>query len=259
MEAPAVIRLEEVALCYRLAKQRIPSLKEYAIHWMRGALSYEKLWALRDISLTVRRGETLGIVGRNGAGKSTLLKVISRVLKPTQGTIDVQGRISPILELGAGFDFELTGIENVYLNALLLGHSRREIDDKLEEIIEFSGLGDFVRSPIRNYSSGMLSRLGFSVATAWIPDVLILDEVLSVGDASFTSKCEERINRFHEAGTTVLLVSHSAGAIKKNCTRCIWLDAGRLRAEGETEEVLDRYLHAGTEPDERPAGQLHVG
>jgi ABC-2 type transport system ATP-binding protein len=259
MDAPVVIRLEEIALCYRLAKQRIPSLKEYAIHWMRGALSYEKLWALRDVSLTVCRGETLGIVGRNGAGKSTLLKVISRVLKPTQGTIDVQGRISPILELGAGFDFELTGIENVYLNALLLGHSRREIDDKLEEIIEFSGLGDFVRSPIRNYSSGMLSRLGFSVATAWIPDVLILDEVLSVGDASFTSKCEERINRFHEAGTTVLLVSHSAGAIKKNCTRCIWLDAGRLRADGETQEVLDLYLHAGTDPDERPAGQLHVG
>ncbi|MFP5288571.1 MAG: ABC transporter ATP-binding protein [Thermoanaerobaculia bacterium] len=259
MDAPAVIRLEEVALCYRLAKQRIPSLKEYAIHWMRGALSYEKLWALRDISLTVRRGETLGIVGRNGAGKSTLLKVISRVLKPTQGSVDVQGKVSPILELGAGFDFELTGIENVYLNALLLGRSRREIDDKLEEIIEFSGLGDFVRSPIRNYSSGMLSRLGFSVATAWIPDILILDEVLAVGDASFTSKCEERINRFHEAGTTVLLVSHSAGAIQKNCTRCIWLDAGRLRAEGETEEVLDRYLHAGTEPDERPAGQLHVG
>jgi ABC-2 type transport system ATP-binding protein len=259
MDAPAVIRLEEVALCYRLAKQRIPSLKEYAIHWMRGALSYEKLWALRDISLTVRRGETLGIVGRNGAGKSTLLKVISRVLKPTQGSVEVQGRISPILELGAGFDFELTGIENVYLNALLLGHSRREIDEKLEEIIEFSGLGDFVRSPIRNYSTGMLSRLGFSVATAWIPDILILDEVLSVGDASFTSKCEERINRFHEAGTTVLLVSHSAGAIRKNCTRCVWLDAGRLRADGEAEEVLDTYLHAGTDPDERPAGQLHVG
>jgi homopolymeric O-antigen transport system ATP-binding protein len=259
MDTPAVIRLEEVSLCYRLAKQRIPSLKEYAIHWMRGALSYEKLWALRDVSLEVRRGETLGIVGRNGAGKSTLLKVISRVLKPTTGSLEVQGKVSPILELGAGFDFELTGIENVYLNALLLGHSRREIDDKLEDIIEFSGLGDFVRSPIRNYSSGMLSRLGFSVATAWIPDVLILDEVLSVGDASFTEKCEERINRFHEAGTTVLLVSHSAGAIQKNCTRCIWLDAGSLRADGETREVLDRYLHAGTDPDQRPAGQLHVG
>lgn len=259
MDDSTVIRLEGVSLCYRLAKQRIPSLKEYAIHWMRGSLSYEKLWALRDVSFSVNRGETLGIVGRNGAGKSTLLKVISRVLKPTEGRTEIQGRISPILELGAGFDFELTGIENVYLNALLLGHSRREIDEKLEDIVEFSGLGDFVRSPIRNYSSGMLSRLGFAVATAWIPDVLVLDEVLSVGDASFTSKCEERIDRFHRAGTTVLLVSHSAGAVKKNCTRCVWLDAGRLRADGETEEVLDLYLHAGTDPDERPAGQLHVG
>lgn len=254
----SVIRLEGVSLCYRLAKHRIPSLKEYAIHFIRGALSYEKLWALRDVSITVPRGQTLGIVGRNGAGKSSLLKVISRVFKPTTGRIEVNGRLAPILELGTGFDFELTGIENIYLNALLLGHSRKEIDEKLEEIIDFSGLGDFVRSPIRNYSSGMLSRLGFSVATAWIPDILILDEVLAVGDSSFTEKCEQRIDRFHEAGTTVLLVSHNAAAIRKNCTRCLWLDAGRLRADGETEEVLDRYLHAGTEPDERPSGQLHL-
>lgn len=254
----SVVRLEEISLCYRLAKHRIPSLKEYAIHFMRGALSYEKLWALRDVSLTISRGETLGIVGRNGAGKSSLLKVISRVFKPTTGRIEVTGRLAPILELGTGFDFELTGIENIYLNALLLGHKRREIDEKLEEIIEFSGLGDFVRSPIRNYSSGMLSRLGFSIATAWIPDILILDEVLAVGDSSFTEKCEHRIRRFHEAGTTVLLVSHNAAAIRKNCTRCVWLDAGRLRADGGTEEVLDLYLHAGTEPDERPAGQLHL-
>ncbi|HSK77408.1 MAG TPA: ABC transporter ATP-binding protein [Thermoanaerobaculia bacterium] len=254
----SVIRLESVSLCYRLAKHRIPSLKEYAIHFMRGALSYEKLWALRDISLTIPRGETVGIVGRNGAGKSSLLKVISRVFKPTTGRIQVTGRLAPILELGTGFDFELTGIENIYLNALLLGHQRKEIDEKLEEIIDFSGLGDFVRSPIRSYSSGMLSRLGFSVATAWIPDILILDEVLAVGDSSFTEKCEHRINRFHKAGTTVLLVSHNAAAIRKNCTRSLWLDAGTLRADGETEKVLDLYLHAGTEPDERPAGELHL-
>lgn len=254
----SVIRLEEISLCYRLAKHRIPSLKEYAIHFVRGALSYEKLWALRDVSLTINRGETLGIVGRNGAGKSSLLKVISRVFKPTTGQIEVTGRLAPILELGTGFDFELTGVENIYLNALLLGHKRREIDEKVEEIIDFSGLGDFVRSPIRSYSSGMLSRLGFSIATAWVPDILILDEVLAVGDSSFTEKCERRISRFHEAGTTVLLVSHNAAAIRKNCTRCVWLDAGRLRADGETEEVLDLYLHAGTEPDERPAGQLHL-
>ena len=253
------IHLDNVSLCYRLAKQRIPSLKAYAIHWMKGALSYEKLWALRDVSLTVERGETLGIIGRNGAGKSTLLKVISRVLKPTTGTVAISGTLSPILELGMGFDFELTGIENAYLNALLLGRSRREIDEQLEEIIDFSGLGDFIRSPMRNYSSGMIARLGFSIATAWVPDILILDEVLAVGDASFTEKCEERLSRFHEAGTTVLLVSHNAKAVEKNCARCAWLDAGQLRAVGPTPEVLEMYDHAGTELSQRPAGQLHVG
>jgi ABC-2 type transport system ATP-binding protein/lipopolysaccharide transport system ATP-binding protein len=253
------IRLEEVALCYRLAKQRIPSFKEYAIHWMRGSLSYEKLWALRDISLTVRQGETVGIVGRNGAGKSTLLKVISRVLKPTAGRAEMRGSLAPILELGTGFDYELTGIENVFLNALLLGRSRQEIDERLESIVEFSGLGDFIRAPIRNYSSGMQARLGFSIATAWIPEILILDEVLAVGDAAFTDKCEDRIRRFHDAGTTVLMVSHNPEAVRENCTRCIWLDAGRLRADGATEEVLDLYHNAGTEPDQRAAGQLHLG
>jgi ABC-2 type transport system ATP-binding protein/lipopolysaccharide transport system ATP-binding protein len=253
------IRLAEVSLCYRLAKQRIRSFKEYAIHWIRGSLAYEKLWALRDLSLTVRQGETVGIVGRNGAGKSTLLKVISRVLKPTGGQAEIRGRLAPILELGTGFDYELTGIENVYLNALLLGRSRREIDDRIAGIVDFSGLGDFIRAPIRNYSSGMQARLGFSIATAWIPDILILDEVLAVGDSAFTEKCEQRIQEFHDAGTTVLMVSHNAQSVRENCSRCIWLDAGRLRADGATEEVLEMYHHAGTDPDQRPAGQLHLG
>jgi ABC-type polysaccharide/polyol phosphate transport system ATPase subunit len=252
------IELEGVSLCYRLAKQRLPSIKEYMIHFMKGALSYEKLWALRDVSLRVDSGEVLGIVGRNGAGKSTLLKVISRVLKPT-GRVVVRGTVSPILELGTGFDHELTGFENIYLNALLLGRSRREIDGKLEEIIHFSGLGDFIRAPIRNYSSGMLARLGFSIATAWVPDILILDEVLAVGDAAFTHKCEQRMQEFHDAGTTVLMVSHSAESVRKNCSRCIWLDAGRLRADGPTAEVLEMYAHAGTDPDQRAIGQLHLG
>ena len=253
------VRLEDVSLSYRLAKQRIPSLKEYAIHWMRGALSYEKLWALKEVSLTIRQGERVGIVGRNGAGKSTMLKVISRVLKPTQGTAEVRGRLAPILELGTGFDYELTGLENIYLNALLLGRTRREIDERIEWIVEFSGLGDFIRSPIRNYSSGMQARLGFSIATAWTPDILLLDEVLSVGDAAFTEKCEQRLREFHDAGTTVLMVSHAATAIEENCDRCIWIDAGRLRADGPTAEVLELYSHAGTEPDQRAAGQLHLG
>lgn len=252
------IDLEGVSLCYRLAKQRLPSIKEYMIHFMKGALSYEKLWALRDVTLQVESGEVLGIVGRNGAGKSTLLKVISRVLKPT-GKVVVRGTVSPILELGTGFDHELTGYENIYLNALLLGRSRKEIDASLEEIIHFSGLGDFIRAPIRNYSSGMLARLGFSIATAWVPDILILDEVLAVGDAAFTQKCEQRMQQFHDAGTTVLMVSHSAESVRKNCSRCVWLDAGRLRADGPTEEVLEMYAHAGTDPDQRAIGQLHLG
>src|SRR3954466_1233990 len=251
------IRLDGVSLCYRLAKQRIPSFKEYAIHFLRGSLSYEQLWALRDIELTVARGETLGIVGRNGAGKSTLLKVISRVLKPTQGTATVRGRLAPILELGSGFDYELTGLENVYLNSPPLGHSRREIEAKLEDIVEFSGLGDFIRSPLRNYSSGMQARLGFSIATAWVPDILILDEVLAVGDATFTDRCEQRLRSFREAGATVLLVSHNTAAVVKNCTRCIWLDDGRMKAAGKTEEIVRLYLREhGTEPGEHAGGRV---
>ncbi|HEV8582024.1 MAG TPA: ABC transporter ATP-binding protein [Thermoanaerobaculia bacterium] len=251
------IRLEGVSLCYRLAKQRIPSLKEYAIHFMRGALSYEKLWALRDIDLTVRRGESLGIIGRNGAGKSTLLKVISRVLKPSRGSAIVNGTISPILEIGAGFDFELTGLENLYLNGLMLGHTKREVAEKVDEIVDFSGLGDFIRSPLRNYSSGMQARLGFAVATAWMPDILILDEVLAVGDLTFTEKCEKRLRRFHDEGTTVLLVSHTPHAILTNCSRCIWLDDGRIRANGDSKEVVDLYLREhGTEPVDHEGGRL---
>ncbi len=249
------IELEEVSLRYRLAKQRIPSMKDYAIHWLKGALSYETLWALRDISLTVQAGETLGIVGRNGAGKSTLLKVISRVLKATRGRVAVRGRLSPILELGTGFDYELTGLENIYLNALFLGRTRREIEQRIGAIVEFSGLGDFIRSPVRNYSTGMLARLGFSVATAWVPDILVLDEVLAVGDASFTGKCEERILEFRRAGTTVLLVSHNAQAIRNTCTRCAWLDAGRLRAVGDVAAVLAQYAGHGSDPAERQVGQ----
>src|SRR6187399_348819 len=160
------IELDGVSLCYRLAKQRIPSLKDYAIHWMKGALTYEQLWALRDVTARIEPGETVGLIGPNGAGKSSLLKVISRVLKPTRGRATIRGQVAPILELGTGFDHELTGIENIYLNALLLGRQRREIDARLAEIVEVSGLGDFVRTPIRNYSTGMIARLGFAVATA---------------------------------------------------------------------------------------------
>jgi ABC-2 type transport system ATP-binding protein len=242
--AEPVIELTDVSLCYRLAKQRIPSFKEYALHWVRGALSYEQLWALRDVTLRVDRGETLGIVGRNGAGKSTLLKVISRVLVPTRGRSVVRGRLAPILELGTGFDYELTGRENIFLNALLLCHSRRAIEERFEAIVEFSGLGDFIRSPVRNYSSGMLARLAFSILTAWTPDVLVLDEFLAVGDMHFLRKCEERLEALKASGTTMLLVSHLADTIRTHCRRSIWLEGGRLVADGSAEEVLERYASA---------------
>jgi len=242
-----VIQLDGVTLCYRLAKQRIPSFKEYALHWVRGALTYEQLWALKGVTLSVGRGEALGIIGRNGAGKSTLLKVVSRVLAPSGGRVAVTGRVAPILELGTGFDFELTGRENVFLNGLLLGHPKREIEERYEGIVEFSGLGDFIRSPVRNYSSGMLARLAFSVLTAWTPDVLVLDEFLAVGDVHFLRKCEDRLEQFKASGTTVLLVSHSPESILENTQRCIWLDEGRVRLDGPTAEVLAAYTASAEE------------
>ncbi len=245
---------EDVSLRYRLAKQRIPSFKDYALHWMRGALSYEQLWALRDVSFSVAPGERVGVVGRNGAGKSTLLKVAARVLKPHQGHARVLGRVAPVLELGSGFDFELTGLENIYLCGLLMGRTRREIAAASDAIVDFSGLGDFARSPVRNYSSGMLARLGFSIVTAWRPDVLILDEFLAVGDAAFLRKCQTRLERFWDSGTTLLLVSHVAESVRQNCRRCLWIEEGRLRADGPSDEVLAHYLAEQDDTQIRHAG-----
>ena len=227
-----IIELEGVSLRYRLARQKLPSFKEFIIHAATGGLSYSDLWALQDIDLAVERGEVLGIVGRNGAGKSTLSKVISGVLTPTRGCVVVRGRVSPVLELGTGFDPELTGVENVYLNALLRGQRRSEIDARLDDILTFSGLGDFVHSPVRNYSTGMVARLGFSVATAWTPDVLVLDEVLSVGDASFLGRCHQRIRELCGGGTTVLIVSHSPVEILTHCSRAIWIERGEIQRRG---------------------------
>jgi ABC-type polysaccharide/polyol phosphate transport system ATPase subunit len=247
-EAQPVLELSGVSLCYRLARHRVPSFKEYAIHWLRGALRYEQLWALRDVDLVVRPGETVGVIGRNGAGKSTLLKVLSGVLVPTSGTARRRGSLAPILELGTGFDTELTGWENILLNALLLGHRRREVEERIDEIVEFSGVGDLIHSPIRNYSTGMLARLGFAIATSWVPQVLLLDEVLAVGDAAFRERCHGRIERFRAGGSAIVLVSHSAGDLRENCARTLWLDGGRVAADGPTEEVLQRYadsIHPG--------------
>ena len=237
----AVIELDNVGLRYRLARQRVPSFKEYAIHLVRGVLSYQDLWALRDVTFSIGRGEVVGIVGRNGAGKSTLLKVISGILKPTLGRTLVRGRVSPLLELGTGFDFELTGRENVMLNALLLGRSRREVLERFDFIVEFSELAEFIDVPLRNYSSGMQARLGFAVATAWDPEILILDEVLSVGDAGFQQKCHVRLGEVLKSGATVLMVSHSGQLVLEECRRCIWLAEGRVLADGKPAEVLSQY------------------
>ncbi len=235
------IRLEGVSLRYRLATQQVGSIKEYFIHMLRGSLHYQELWALKDISLTVEPGETVGVVGPNGAGKSTLAKVIVGVLKPTRGRRRVSGVVAPLLELGTGFDYELTGWENIYLNALLLGRRKHEITAEIDAIVAFSGLDDFIHSPIRNYSSGMVARLGFAIATAWIPDVLILDEVLAVGDVRFLDRCHARLDSFRDAGTTLVLISHSTPTVLDYCARCVWLERGVMKADGDAEQVIEQY------------------
>ena len=204
-------------------------------------MRFREFSALNHIDLQVYEGEILGIIGRNGAGKSTLLKVISRVLIPTEGRVRIRGRVSPLLELGAGFHPELTGRENVFLNGTLLGHSRREIESQLPEIIEFAELGAFIDSPLRTYSSGMVARLGFSVSTTWKPDILILDEILSVGDEAFRQKCKTRMEKFRDQGTTTLLVTHDSGAVESLCSRSVWLDHGEIKAIGPSKEVVTLY------------------
>lgn len=243
-----IVDLRGVSLRYRLASQRVGSLKEYLIHFVRGSLRYRELWALSDIDLSIRSGEVVGVIGPNGAGKSTLAKVVSGVLKPSAGERIVHGRVSPILELGTGFDNELTGLENIYLNAMFLGRRRSEIEQRLEAIIDFSGIRDFIHSPIRNYSTGMVARLAFAVATAWVPDLLVLDEVLAVGDARFLGRCGHRIRTMREQGATILLVSHTPQQILDHCTRCIWLEKGILRGDGRPEDVLAHYMEKMQRP-----------
>jgi len=235
------IFLQDVAVCYRIPDDPIKTFKEYVIRTVQGKLHHHDFWALKNINLEVKQGEIFGIIGLNGAGKSTLLKVISRVLMPTKGRVWIRGEISPLLQLGAGFHPELTGLENVYLNASILGHTRTEIDEKLDEIIDFSEIGDFINVPLRTYSSGMRARLGFAVATAWHPEILLLDEVLSVGDISFQQKCVERMKEYRESGATTLMVTHSIGRIEELCQRAMWLGRGEIKMIGESKEVSDRY------------------
>ncbi len=238
------IRLSQVSVRFEMPAERIPSFKEYVLRRLTGKIERRQLWALRDVSLEVQPGEVLGIVGRNGAGKSTLMKVISRVLHPDSGHLVVRGSLAPLLELGAGFHFDLTGRENIYLNAALLGHPVREVEKQFDAVVQFSELGEFIDFPIRNYSSGMLTRLGFSVATMFRPDILLIDEVLAVGDANFQEKCLGRIANYRSRGTTIVLVSHQTEEIAQHCDRALWIDHGRVAAIGNTEEVIESYREA---------------
>jgi len=241
VETP-VIQLDDIAVQYRSPVEKISSFKEYAIRRLKGQIRYEHFWALNGVSLEIRGGEVFGIIGPNGAGKSTLLKVVARVLRPTRGRVRVRGLVAPLLELGAGFDYELTGRENIYLNGAILGLSKKEIDSQFDRIVEFSGLREFVDAPLRAYSSGMVARLGFSVATDRRPEVLIVDEILGVGDTEFQNKSLDRIRKFQHQGTTILLVSHSLDSVTQMCSRVVWLDHGLKVAEGPTPEMVGRYL-----------------
>lgn len=238
-----MIIVDNVSVIYRIAKERRTSLQQYIINFLKGKrLNYESFHALKNISFEVKKGESIGIIGHNGAGKSTMLKVIAGVLKPVSGKVTVNGRIAPLIELGAGFDPELTGKENIYLNASILGFSKKEIDKKFQRIVDFSELETFIHSPLKSYSSGMISRLGFSIATEVEPDVLIVDEVLSVGDEHFRKKCDKRIMDFKSGGVTILLVSHNMEDIKRLCNKVLWLDHGIQKMWGDPESVTEEYL-----------------
>lgn len=236
-----VIDVRQVSMHFNLMVERIDSIKEYIVKLVKGKLLYNDFTALDNVSFSVQKGDIVGLIGLNGAGKSTLLKIIAGVLKPTSGNVITKGSIAPLIEVGAGFDPELTARENVYLNGAILGHTKAFMDEKFDEIIEFAELQNFVDVPVKNFSSGMYARLGFSIATVVQPDILIVDEVLSVGDYRFQEKCEKRINNMIEQGVTIILVSHSIEMIKRLCTKIVWLDHGKIKRIGETSGVCRAY------------------
>lgn len=242
MKEDVVVDMQNVSMMFNKSTERIDNLKEYLIKFCKGKLRFEEFWALRGITLSVCRGESVGIVGLNGSGKSTLLKLVAGVLSPTSGSVQVTGNIAPLIELGAGFDMDLTARENVFLNGAVLGYSHKEMEKKFESIIDFAELWEFVDMPIKNYSSGMVSRLGFSIATANLPDILIVDEVLGVGDYKFREKCRERMEFIIGRGATVLFVSHDKEQVEEICDRVIWLEKGKIRQDGNCKEVCEKYF-----------------
>ncbi len=238
-----IVNVENVSMMFNLSSEKVDSIKEYVIKLLKRQLLFQEFWALKNISFNVHKGEKIGLVGLNGSGKSTMLKIISGVLKPTEGAICVRGNIAPLIELGAGFDFDLTARENVFLNGAILGYSKKEMECHYSEIIDFSELKEFENVPIKNYSSGMVARLGFAIATCHTPDILIIDEILSVGDFEFQKKCHKKMRELAGKGTTVLFVSHSAQEIVDMCDKAVWLEHGQVVDIGEAEFIVNKYLN----------------
>ena len=238
-----IIEINHVSMRFNMCKERVDSIKEYLIRAAKRQLFFEEFWALRDVSLSVKQGEIMGLVGLNGAGKSTLLKIVAGVLKPTEGNIKVRGTVAPLIELGAGFDPDLTARENVFMNGAVLGYSTAYMKSQYNAIMDFAELWDFADVPVKNFSSGMYARLGFSIATMVKPDILIIDEILGVGDYRFQEKCQNRINEMMNGGTTVLMVSHSNEKIKQFCQRAAWLENGKIRMVGTAGEVCTQYYN----------------
>lgn len=236
-----IIEAKGVSMGFEMDMNHVSSLKEWVVTWLKGKRDVQTFWALNDVSFEVYKGEVVGIIGRNGSGKSTLLKIIAGLFRPTKGSVNVSGRIVPMLELGSGFDPELTGRENVYLNGAILGYSEEFLKERFDDILEFSELGNFINMPLKTYSSGMMMRLAFSVATIVEPEILIVDEILAVGDEAFQRKSRAKMMELMGGGTTVLFVSHSLEQIRQMCNRAIWLDHGNVVMQGEVNEVCDAY------------------
>ena len=235
-----MIEVKNVSKKFKIYKDKATTLKEHLL-FLRSK-RFDDFWALSDINLTIEKGTTVGLIGHNGSGKSTLLKLITKIIYPTSGTITTHGRVSSLLELGAGFHPEFSGRENIYINASIFGLSKKEIDRRLESIIEFSELGDFIDSPIRTYSSGMYTRLAFSVAVHVDPDILLIDEILAVGDVNFQKKCINQIKEFKKRGVTMVFVSHNMADVLEICDSVVWLDKGKIKEIGKTDEIAGRYL-----------------
>ena len=235
------VEISNVSMRFNMSKEKVDSIKEYVIKFFKRQLLFEEFMALSDINIEIKKGEVFGLIGLNGCGKSTLLKIISGIYKPSTGSVKVNGTIAPLIELGAGFDMDLTARENIYLNGSVLGYSKEYIDQKFDEIVDFTELHQFIDVPMKNFSSGMIARVGFAIATVTTPDILIVDEILAVGDFLFQEKCEKRINDLMAGGATVIIVSHSIDQIKRLCDRVVWIEKGKIKMLGKTEEVCDLY------------------